>query len=120
IGERRDGVCVGEFTWWRRDGSLMARGAFDDEGSAHGAQERFHPPQMGAPPELASWERYQLGKLLRNQNWTRQPRGSPKNWDITKKSSSPSQSKFHALSLFPSTSARLASHAGRTSQRAAR
>lgn len=39
----RSGAHRGEVTWWRRDGSLVCRSHFDDEGRLDGVATRFHP-----------------------------------------------------------------------------
>jgi hypothetical protein len=52
LGERRDGHEVGEWTWWRGDGTLACRSTFDDTGVLHGTARRWHPngePSLVAP-----------------------------------------------------------------------
>jgi Leucine-rich repeat (LRR) protein len=88
LGERKDGVSVGPWTWWRPDGALMARCEFDEAGRIHGLHERFHPPGLAttvgdtSAGELASLSSYEHGKLHGKQILTRPPRGSPENKDF--------------------------------------
>lgn len=37
------GEHVGDVTWWRRDGSLVCKSRFDDQGKLDGVATRFHP-----------------------------------------------------------------------------
>lgn len=58
LGERRGGLTVGPWRWWRGDGSLACTSTFDDSGALHGVARRFHP--NGEPSLVAP---YLAGKL---------------------------------------------------------
>ncbi len=43
LGTTKGGVSVGEWTWWRPDGTLVCRSTYDDKGALHGVSRRHHP-----------------------------------------------------------------------------
>src|SRR5262245_5920791 len=43
MGGRRGDRQVGEWTWWRPDGTLVCKSCFDDTGELDGVCQRFHP-----------------------------------------------------------------------------
>lgn len=43
IGEREGDAQVGEWTWWRPDGTLVCRSRFDAHGELDGVARRYHP-----------------------------------------------------------------------------
>jgi hypothetical protein len=70
LGKRRDGHEVGEWAWWRADGTLACRSIFDDDGKLHGVARRWHP--NGEPSLVAP---YVHGKLHGKQIATRPSSG---------------------------------------------
>jgi PDZ domain len=42
-GATRGNKSVGDWTWWRPDGTLVCRSRFDDEGELDGVCRRYHP-----------------------------------------------------------------------------
>ena len=55
MGGERHGLRVGEWRWWRKDGSLWAICRFDDRGRLHGLTERFH--KSGEAASLVPYQR---------------------------------------------------------------
>lgn len=43
LGTKDGGRCVGEWTYWRRDGSVLERETYDKNGNLDGERERYHP-----------------------------------------------------------------------------
>jgi hypothetical protein len=75
LGERRGDLHVGEWTWWRADGSLVCRSTFDDAGRLDGLCRRYHPGG-----EVALEAPYSRGVLHGRQVMTRPSTGaSPEN-----------------------------------------
>ena len=70
LGARRDGHEVGDWAWWRADGTLACRSRFDDAGALHGVARRWHP--NGEPSLVAP---YVAGKLHGKQIATRPSSG---------------------------------------------
>jgi len=42
-GAKRGAASIGDWTWWRPDGTLVCRSSFDDEGKLDGVCRRYHP-----------------------------------------------------------------------------
>src|SRR5262245_16900483 len=70
LGTRRDGHEVGDWTWWRADGTLVCKSTFDDAGQLHGIARRWHPNG-----ELSLVAPYIRGKLHGKQIATRPSAG---------------------------------------------
>ncbi|MBX3189295.1 MAG: PDZ domain-containing protein [Labilithrix sp.] len=43
LGTRKRKTPVGDFKWWRPDGTMVGASQFDDKGKLHGVARRFHP-----------------------------------------------------------------------------
>src|SRR5262245_24433769 len=75
LGDRSGELCVGDWTWWRPDGTLLGTTHFDDAGRPHGICRRFHPNG-----ELALEAPYDRGVAHGKQIMTRPSEGeSPEN-----------------------------------------
>ena len=70
LGATKGGVPVGEWTWWRPDGTLVCRSTYDDEGALHGVSRRHHPDGS-----LSMESRYSHGVRWGKTRHTRSLRG---------------------------------------------
>lgn len=43
LGERRENLSVGDWKWWRPEGTLLCESRFDANGTLHGDCQRYHP-----------------------------------------------------------------------------
>ncbi len=61
---------IGEWRWWRSDGSLSAHSSYNMEGLLDGIVKRYHPNG-----ELSQWARYRKGKIFGRQILTKPTSG---------------------------------------------
>ena len=43
LGLKKNGMLLGDVTWWRSDGTVVCKSHFDETGKLHGTCRRFHP-----------------------------------------------------------------------------
>jgi hypothetical protein len=75
LGEKKDDKCIGEWKWWRPDGSLACHSFFNEEGQLEGIARRYHPNG-----EISLYVRYHKGKIFGKAIYTKVTSGeSPEN-----------------------------------------
>jgi hypothetical protein len=70
LGSKKGSRMVGEWSWWRADGTLGGRSTFDDEGELHGVAQRFH-----SGGEISMESRYVHGVRWGKTRHTRSRKG---------------------------------------------
>ncbi len=81
LGEKKEDKYIGEWKWWRPDGSLACHSFFNEDGQLEGIARRYHPNG-----EISLLARYRRGKICGKEVYTKVTSGtSPENLNFPEK-----------------------------------